>query len=1829
MLKRAAIVLVSDGKGRLLFGKRLEDSKWTPPAGNLNEGEDPEKGARRELYEETGLKPEFLTHLKTQKQIEPDGDETELYCYTAQCVDSIPHGRKDPDHEVDKWQWVDCRGGIPKNIYDSLNGPEGKGNVVRQIYDLKKSERVWLDAGFADLRKGLDKGQGASKFSEIKAPEKNLIFCHNLSEENLKHAHELGGLVAPSIAIKHADHPFTGFGEVTLIAHPSTFDPENTPTFAADAYSPRHPRPNYEINQGKLKELQKELRPHAEMLGRHSYLMNSLEDDIEKQGVQRPLEDHSFVPVMKAAFLASKGIKVEPVLREAGMRWPDEMKTKAMRKFFQDNGHTGNGKPEEGFSPEYHKALSKAYGEAVKEMFGKVKGGSAKEAMKEYWLQKVDKKGLLHGGYTYNFMADAEKYNQKEPDVPKTVASIEKHFEPQWQKEFDRWALAKIRPVQSTPYIPKHNPNTGRVKKIPYTIHNVLKEMTKRIRSMEGFNYGLGNARSKGTSQLKTLDQVKMAANKLVPEDEFEEAKKQNADRFFELAGKIHRDADYGSNDFSKLDAITEALGESFKPGRSLRTELGKSGFSGVPDHIVLQLKSFGNMLLDMPSEYFESKPQRIVALKEFKGAVIPSRANRDTLRILKEHGIKNIERYENDDPDGSQRNAAVKRLAAKNDLMLSEDDLFEFELLQKAEEPLEKMALIHNDPKNPKIVYRVQNEKGIGPYNAHHDVPFSSLEAWKSEKARQLAMERTRAVEEGDRGYDRRSPSTKGDLNEPQPSPYQDFSYGREYQGKVFGFESPMHARYWFGDRNLAEMAKVGFHLTPVKAAVVYRSESGKQVAFIPHSLLKPKHESFPEGGVEAYHVPKEDIVERGQLDLPGIKKSEVFDDQGPERFESLEKYEDLAKMAITAIKPGKLISKGRTEFDVNKFDYSHLLPNVVDPGGEADSSKMGLTVAHSNHTYDDRRRVVAHLHYGGRLGREVGKVAANIGGNGVINIGFAQIEAPFRGKGYGKALYEALAAHAYHHLGAKTIEGDFHSTSAHNTHQALARKHGTSYNAKPNRNIPAVDARHPHAFDDAYGPYSYHIKSELRKSETEVDKLLTHPNPVERSLALKLDSVTPEDIGVAILDPDDFVWRNAFNHKDSGHALDVLASNTRDASGNVLFDRHDALMNDPRCLQRHLEGMIEATKRDSYLPLAQQAERVYKLRGHPLAQHESLYKSEDWGQDTIIRGTANKALTSAAGEEVPEHLKPLAEAYQKHFKDPKPTVYHNDIYETDNVAPKVMYQVPVEGVPEPQQLMVRPYREKGHLLSGWAEGSTQALYHAAGMGELCQKSFSQPYGKIEKQVPVTVIHVTKGVPALSIPQSKLLEGNPTAKEDARKIALMDFLTDNPNRHSGHLLVTPEMKLQAIDHSGSFEYDQDDLDLQKYAGYGPGVISSWHPADYEETLKWWPQVQEEVRNAFKKRLDLVTDDSTKEFLDKEFERRASWLDEVSGEALHRHFTEGVTVSNPEEDLTAKYLDNSQKIKKALGGMEKVLERPNHDLIDYDKLNSGLGVNQEHQQYFHQNLNGPEQEAKPYLGVGGSESKKVFKHADRKFLVKSPEWTRRIEGETVHLHPAWNEMASQALYHAAGIGHLHQSSHIALHKGAPALVVHMEPDVKTHFDLETEDNPERLHKMLESPQHLAELRKMAAMEYVTANYDRHPDNLMVRADGTPYAIDHSTAFIHDHHYASGRIADIQSQHNSTPDLFKPWDKGGISMSYHLGGDFTPEDRVWWNNSKDKIHEAFVNHLQTIKDPAYRKKLLKSFEERMNNFDSIADKAGLEEFPDPKSLFPPENKPLTP
>ncbi len=133
---QVASIAVFNEDGRLLFGKRNDNGKWTLPGGHLEDGETPHAGALRELKEETGidgllddLGSEVVEAYKSDKKIE------------VHCFISLDGGdgekvssKADPDEECSEWRWVDVSDGLPEEIAGNLHSPK---NVTLRLLGLQ------------------------------------------------------------------------------------------------------------------------------------------------------------------------------------------------------------------------------------------------------------------------------------------------------------------------------------------------------------------------------------------------------------------------------------------------------------------------------------------------------------------------------------------------------------------------------------------------------------------------------------------------------------------------------------------------------------------------------------------------------------------------------------------------------------------------------------------------------------------------------------------------------------------------------------------------------------------------------------------------------------------------------------------------------------------------------------------------------------------------------------------------------------------------------------------------------------------------------------------------------------------------------------------------------------------------------------------------------------------------------------------------------------------------------------------------------------------------------------------------------------------------------------------------------------------------------------------------------------------------------------------------------------------------------------------------------------------------------------------------------------
>jgi len=180
--------------------------------------------------------------------------------------------------------------------------------------------------------------------------------------------------------------------------------------------------------------------------------------------------------------------------------------------------------------------------------------------------------------------------------------------------------------------------DSGNRRYAPATLENLVKEM-KGGAGSEGYFYGVGNIRAVATPKFKNLNQVKAARENIVSTEEFEPIKKQINSAFDDLTERLNKLEGKSGYGYDAPDALYEI-------GQTRNVNLLDKIYKDVPEALKADVQIFMNKVKEMPTEYFEIKPQRAVQIGEFKGAILPSNVPSQSVEYLKSQGLENLYYY-------------------------------------------------------------------------------------------------------------------------------------------------------------------------------------------------------------------------------------------------------------------------------------------------------------------------------------------------------------------------------------------------------------------------------------------------------------------------------------------------------------------------------------------------------------------------------------------------------------------------------------------------------------------------------------------------------------------------------------------------------------------------------------------------------------------------------------------------------------------------------------------------------------------------------------------------------------------------------------------------------------------------------------------------------------------------------------------------------------------------------------------------------------------------------------------------------------------------------
>jgi hypothetical protein len=284
-----------------------------------------------------------------------------------------------------------------------------------------------------------------------------------------------------------------------------------------------------------LDELNKWIKPHAEAVDAY---FGDADQDINKEGAKGLTGNYRRRRALGHAFLTEKGDLPVAPRKEKRFAWTN---MPAMQQFKSKHDLSDYEWLDSPKYDHFKEAAHKAIDEYANEHAAKTRAGGIDWNEQDVAEMADALKSQFQRVPHSHVLSDV---TAKEPDThdPHTFGDlIEEKLK--GYPDFEAWAEAKAKPLVGKRYLPKYvdTAEGPDERQLPYTPGNILREMTKQVRSGEEFNYGLGNARAKGAKQFSSMEEMAANRHRIVPKEDFEKLRDANNESFNKLADEFSR----------------------------------------------------------------------------------------------------------------------------------------------------------------------------------------------------------------------------------------------------------------------------------------------------------------------------------------------------------------------------------------------------------------------------------------------------------------------------------------------------------------------------------------------------------------------------------------------------------------------------------------------------------------------------------------------------------------------------------------------------------------------------------------------------------------------------------------------------------------------------------------------------------------------------------------------------------------------------------------------------------------------------------------------------------------------------------------------------------------------------------------------------------------------------------------------------------------------------------------------------------------------------------------------------------------------------------------
>lgn len=513
-----------------------------------------------------------------------------------------------------------------------------------------------------------------------------LVAMHNMTEEKLRRTLDIGAWPSPSIAVVKAKEGHANYGEYSAVFPRETIDPQadsKNKVYGGDAWTPTHDNAivergvNYEARRAfddRIKDLSSQFAGGV-FRGSGTLGKIGLENDTrwEPEEIADKLANH---PEVQAAFLQSEGKSLEPIYRDK--QFDRFFSNATIRRYLDTVGEqeaarlavklmTGERLTAEEMKPA-EQAIRDVYAEEHANFLNR--RPESKEKRIDYYM-----KNNVFPNRVEDFIRSTQEFYESggsagEIDKEATAAKMFELIAPSGSRNdalrtVKDWVKPQLEGLLSERGIYNgKDAVTDRGRRSfaethwDYTAENIVKAMN--MAAAKGANvYGITpeTLAATATQEYKTVDEMHADEARLRTVSEEEHAKALRdlgiyLDRVVNdlMLTTMHK-YDNSFEEEQNLSGIIAEAAKGKKTAAAVKAAFRKEGYA-ISDGHVKSILALIDRAANIPTGYYEAKPQRVVGFDEALAVVAPDNAPADLLGEMRNAGMNVVEYKAGDEAD-------------------------------------------------------------------------------------------------------------------------------------------------------------------------------------------------------------------------------------------------------------------------------------------------------------------------------------------------------------------------------------------------------------------------------------------------------------------------------------------------------------------------------------------------------------------------------------------------------------------------------------------------------------------------------------------------------------------------------------------------------------------------------------------------------------------------------------------------------------------------------------------------------------------------------------------------------------------------------------------------------------------------------------------------------------------------------------------------------------------------------------------------------------------------------------------------------------------------